>query len=61
MREVNYTPPSSSSVFRLGLGILAGLVVAYVLFTAFLLALVRLKSWLAEDRAIYLTDSKSVI
>jgi uncharacterized membrane protein len=35
--------------------------VAYVLFTAFLLALVRLKSWLAEDRAIYLTDSKSVI
>ena len=34
MREVNYKPPSSSSVFRLGLGILAGLVVAYVLFTS---------------------------
>ena len=34
MREVNYKPPSSSSVFRLGLGLLAGLVVAYVLFTS---------------------------
>ena len=34
MREVNYKPPSSSSVFRLGLGILAGLVVAYMLFTS---------------------------
>jgi len=34
VREVNYKPPSSSSVFRLGLGILAGLVVAYVLFTS---------------------------
>jgi fucose 4-O-acetylase-like acetyltransferase len=34
---------------------------AYVLFTVFLLALVRLKSWLADYRAIYLTDSKSVI
>jgi uncharacterized membrane protein len=36
-------------------------VLAYVLFTAFLLTLVRLKSWLADYRAIYLTDSKSVI
>ena len=35
--------------------------VAYVLFTVFLLALVRLKSWLTGYRAIYLTDSKSVI
>jgi len=34
VREVNYKPPSSSSVFRLGLGLLAGLVVAYVLFTS---------------------------
>lgn len=32
MREVNYTPPSSSSVFRLGVGLLSGLVVAYLLF-----------------------------
>jgi regulator of protease activity HflC (stomatin/prohibitin superfamily) len=32
VREVNYTPPSSSSVFRLGLGLLGGLVLAYVLF-----------------------------
>ena len=36
-------------------------VVAYVLFTLFLLGLVRLKNRLAEARAIYLTDSKSVI
>ncbi len=35
--------------------------VAYVLFTVFLLALVRLKSWVSDERAIYLTDSKSVI
>jgi uncharacterized membrane protein len=35
--------------------------VAYVLFTVFLLGLVRLKSWVVEWRAIYLTDSKSVI
>lgn len=34
MREVNYRPPSSSSVFRLGLGILGGLVVAYLLFAS---------------------------
>ena len=32
MREVNYTPPSSSSVFRLGLWLLAGLVIAYLVF-----------------------------
>jgi regulator of protease activity HflC (stomatin/prohibitin superfamily) len=32
VREVKYTPPSSSSVFRLGLGLLGGLVLAYVLF-----------------------------
>jgi hypothetical protein len=35
--------------------------VAYVLFTLFLLALVRLKNRLVDARAIYLTDSKSVI
>ena len=40
---------------------LEGAFVAYVLFTAFLLALVRLKSRLMEGRAIYLTDNKSVI
>ena len=40
---------------------LEGAVVAYLLFTVFLLALVRLKSRLIEGRAIYLTDSKSVI
>ena len=34
---------------------------AYVLFTVFLLSLVRMKSWLVQARAIYLTDSKSVI
>jgi uncharacterized membrane protein len=34
---------------------------AYVLFTLFLLALVLLKNRLADARAIYLTDSKSVI
>ena len=32
MREVNYTPPSSSSVFRLGLSVLVGLVIAYLAF-----------------------------
>ena len=32
MREINYTPPSSSSVFRLGLGVLVGLAVVYLLF-----------------------------
>lgn len=35
--------------------------VAYGLFTVFLLALVRLKSRFIDGRAIYLTDSKSVI
>ena len=35
--------------------------VAYVLFTIFLLSLVRFKNWIVEERAIYLTDSKSVI
>jgi uncharacterized membrane protein len=40
---------------------LEGAVVAYLLFTVFLLALVRLKNWIVERRAIYLTDSKSVI
>ena len=40
---------------------LEGALAAYVLFTVFLLGLVRLKSWLVEERAIYLTDSKSVI
>ena len=34
---------------------------AYVLFTVFLLALVLLKNRLAQERALYLTDSKSVI
>ena len=34
---------------------------AYVLFTVFLLSLVRMKSWLVDARGIYLTDSKSVI
>jgi uncharacterized membrane protein len=34
---------------------------AYVLFTVFLLSLVRLKNRLVEERAIYLTDNKSVI
>ncbi len=34
---------------------------AYVLFTIFLLLLVCLKNWIIEWRAIYLTDSKSVI
>jgi uncharacterized membrane protein len=40
---------------------LEGAVMAYVLFTVFLLGLVRLKNWIVEGRAIYLTDSKSVI
>ena len=34
MREVNYTPPSATSVFRLGLGLLSGLVVVYLLFAS---------------------------
>ena len=40
---------------------LEGALAAYVLFTVFLFGLVRLKSWLVEERAIYLTDTKSVI
>ena len=40
---------------------LEGALVAYALFTIFLLGLVRLKRWMVEGRAIYLTDSKSVI
>jgi regulator of protease activity HflC (stomatin/prohibitin superfamily) len=32
VKEVRYTPPSSTSVFRLGLGLLGGLVLVYVLF-----------------------------
>ncbi len=49
-----------SRPIRRGLS-LEGSLVAYMLFTLFLLALVRLKAWLVEERAIYLTDSKSVI
>jgi uncharacterized membrane protein len=40
---------------------LEGALAGYVLFTMFLLGLVRLKNWLTEERGIYLTDSKSVI
>jgi uncharacterized membrane protein len=40
---------------------LEGAIVAYVAFTVFLLGLVRLKDWIVGWRAIYLTDSKSVI
>ena len=40
---------------------LEGALAAYLPFTVFLLGLVRLKNWLVEGRAIYLTDSKSVI
>ena len=40
---------------------LEGALAAYVLFTVFLFALVRVKSWLVEERALYLTDNKSVI
>jgi hypothetical protein len=36
-------------------------VAAYVIFMLFLWGLVRLKNRLMEGRAIYLTDSKSVI
>jgi uncharacterized membrane protein len=49
-----------SRPIRRGLSVEQG-VVAYVLFTVFLLGLVRLKNRLVEARAIYLTDSKSVI
>ena len=34
MREINYKPPSSSNVFRLGLWILGGLVALYVVFAS---------------------------
>jgi regulator of protease activity HflC (stomatin/prohibitin superfamily) len=34
IREVNYTPPSSSSVFRLGTVLLVGLIAAYGLFAS---------------------------
>ena len=34
MREINYKPPSSSSVFRMGLWLLGGLVAVYVVFTS---------------------------
>jgi uncharacterized membrane protein len=40
---------------------LEGALAAYVLFTVFLLAVVRLKNWLVQESAIYLTDTKSVI
>ena len=34
MREVKYSPPSSSSVFRLGLWLLGGLLAVYVIFAS---------------------------
>jgi regulator of protease activity HflC (stomatin/prohibitin superfamily) len=34
VREVNYTPPSSSSVFRLGLWLLGGLLLLYLVFSS---------------------------
>jgi regulator of protease activity HflC (stomatin/prohibitin superfamily) len=34
VREINYKPPSSSNVFRLGLWVLAGLVALYVVFAS---------------------------
>jgi len=34
MREINYTPPSSSSVFRLGTALLVGLVAIYAVFAS---------------------------
>jgi len=34
VREINYTPPSSSSVFRLGVGLLGGLVLVYLVFSS---------------------------
>jgi uncharacterized membrane protein len=40
---------------------LEGALIAYALFTVFLLGLVRMKNWLVEGNGIYLTDSKSVI
>jgi uncharacterized membrane protein len=38
-----------------------GALAAYVLFTIFLLGVVRMKNWIVEGKGIYLTDSKSVI
>jgi uncharacterized membrane protein len=38
-----------------------GAVAACVLFTVFLLGVVRLKNWIVEGKGIYLTDNKSVI
>jgi uncharacterized membrane protein len=49
-----------SRPIRRGLS-LEGTLAAYVLFTVFLFGLVRLKNWLLEGSAIYLTDNKSVI
>jgi fucose 4-O-acetylase-like acetyltransferase len=40
---------------------LEGALAAYVLFTVFLLGVVRMKNWIVEGKGIYLTDSKSVI
>ena len=34
MREINYKPPSSSSVFRLGTGLLGALIVVYLVFSS---------------------------
>ena len=34
MREINYRPPSSSSVFRLGLWLLGGLALIYIVFSS---------------------------
>jgi regulator of protease activity HflC (stomatin/prohibitin superfamily) len=34
VREINYTPPSSKSVFRLGASMLVGIVVAYIAFAS---------------------------
>ncbi len=34
MREINYKPPSSSSVFRLGIWLLGGLVLVYLVFSS---------------------------
>jgi hypothetical protein len=38
-----------------------GAVAAWLLFTVFLLGVVRLKNWIVEGKGIYLTDNKSVI
>jgi regulator of protease activity HflC (stomatin/prohibitin superfamily) len=34
VREINYKPPSSSSVFRLGMGLLGALIVVYLVFSS---------------------------